>query len=203
MATGLLQNQTWNVGRAAKQCAACQTDLTPGAACWAALVGWPTGDKSERSKGDRPVEHPPYERLDFCTTCWEAGKRPLPPAELFSWWRTQIVTGEKKANPFVDDSVLLDIFNRLTDRTEVLDIRLRFVLALLLMRKRLLRYEGLAELSASQKEQFAHFTTPPEVWRMQQRGQEPETLVLNPHLTTDQISEVSQQLSGILAEELL
>ena len=41
MATGLLQNQTWNVGRAAKQCAACQTDLTPGAAYTLHVLGLP------------------------------------------------------------------------------------------------------------------------------------------------------------------
>ena len=30
MATGLLQNQTWNVGKAGKLCAACQTELNAG-----------------------------------------------------------------------------------------------------------------------------------------------------------------------------
>ncbi len=198
MATGLLQNQTWNVGKAGKLCAACQTELTAGSPCWAALVEWPATEKREKADEGKP----PYERLDFCVSCWEAGKRPNPPAEMFSWWRAQLTLGEKKPSLFVDDSVLLDLFNRLADRHDAQDVRFRFVLALLLMRKRLLRYEGTAALSAAQQQQFAGTNPLPELWRMQPRGQEPETLVINPHLTTEQIAEVSTQLSGILAEEV-
>ena len=91
---------------------------------------------------------------------------------------------------FVDDSVLIDLFQRLEGRDGQEDIRLRFVLALILMRKRLLRYEGMAQGVA------------PETWRMRPRGTDEEVTVINPQLTESQIGEVSQQLSGILAEEV-
>ena len=42
----------------------------------------------------------------------------------------------------------------------------------------------------------------PETWRMMPRGSDQAVLVVNPHLTADQITEVSQQLSAILAEEI-
>lgn len=198
MATGLLQNQTWNVGRAGKQCAGCQMDLAPGSACWAALVEWPATEQ----RGKASEARTPYERLDFCMNCWDSGKRPTPPAEMFSWWKAQITHEEKKRNLFVDDSVLIDLFNRLADKTDMQDLRFRFVLALLLMRKRLLRYEGTTPLTAAQEQQFANINPQPEIWRMLPRGTQSEALVVNPHLTTEQIAEVSGQLSGILAEEV-
>jgi hypothetical protein len=76
------------------------------------------------------------------------------------------------------------------------------VLALILMRKRLLKYEGTEEAPPA--------TDPaapkaPETWRMLPKATEgwaAAVHVINPHLTADQITEVAQQLSAILAEEV-
>jgi len=108
---------------------------------------------------------------------------------MFSFWKTNVPEPTAKKRMFVDDSVLIDLFQRLEGRDTAAEIRLRFVLALILMRKRLLRYEGMAE------------GVVPESWRMRPRGTEDEVLVINPQLNESQIGEVSQQLSGILAEE--
>ena len=81
------------------------------------------------------------------------------------------------------------------------------MLALILMRKRRLRSVSVEEQVAGEGE----------VWRMVVRGsgagggsggggtggETPGVVhVVNPHLTEEQIAEVSQQLSAILAEEL-
>lgn len=120
---------------------------------------------------------------------------------MFSYWKTVVPETQKKARTFVDDSVLLDLFNRLAEREEILDLRFRFVLALLLMRKRLLKYESTSPLSEELRAKFTDITPLPEAWNMTQRGGN-SVMVLNPHLTAEQIGEVSQQLSGILAEEI-
>lgn len=142
----------------------------------------------------------PWQRLNFCPECWNTGKRPAPPTEMFSFWKTVVPESQKKAKTFVDDSVLLDLFNRLAERAEILDLQFRFVLALLLMRKRLLKYDGASVLSDELQSKFGHLTPLPEAWNMTLRGGA-AVIVLNPHLTAEQIGEVSQQLSGILAEE--
>ncbi len=118
---------------------------------------------------------------------------------MFSFWKTIVPESEKKPKVFVDDSVLIDLFNRLADRDELMDLRFRFVLALLLMRKRLLKYESTTALPEQLHSKFGHLNPVPEVWNMTQRGGV-AVVVLNPHLTAEQIGEVSQQLSGILAE---
>ena len=93
----------------------------------------------------------------------------------------------------------MDVFQRMEGKTEPQEIRFRFVLALILMRKRLLKYEGMEEAPP-----VTDLTTPkhPEIWRMLPRGTETPVHVINPHLNAEQITEVSQQLSAILAEEV-
>lgn len=193
-----MQNQTWDVGKVGGQCAQCATELPPGALCWAALV---EVRSLSAAQDDSKIPTSPWQRLNFCPECWNSGKRPTAPVEMFSFWKTLVPESQKKAKTFVDDTVLLDLFNRLADREDVLDLRFRFVLALLLMRKRLLKYEGTSPLPEPLKTKYAALTPLPEAWNMTLRGGI-AVIVLNPHLTAEQIGEVSQQLSGILAEEI-
>ena len=193
-----MQNQTWDVGKVGGQCAQCATELPPGAACWAALV---EVRSLPPAQGESKTPVSPWQRMNFCPACWNSGKRPTAPVEMFSFWKTLVPESQKKAKTFVDDAVLLDLFNRLADREDILDLRFRFVLTLLLMRKRLLKYEGTSALTEALKTQYSALTPLPEAWNMTVRGGI-AVMVLNPHLTAEQIGEVSQQLSGILAEEI-
>lgn len=196
----------WSISRAAQTCRACNTALNPGDPCWAALVeGLPPDPATPDAKPQ------PYTRLDYCDACWSAGKRPptqtdsptvATPITLLSFWKSTVPVPNQKKKLFVDDSVLQDLFTRLAEKTDPQDIRFRFVLALILMRKRLLRYDSTLP------------DTTPETWLMTPRGawhgrpahdplydQNP-VKVINPNLTPDQIAEVSTQLSTILAEEI-
>ncbi|MCL5946234.1 MAG: hypothetical protein M1472_05200 [Planctomycetes bacterium] len=198
MATLLLQNQSWDVGQVGGQCAGCSVELPPGAPCWATLV---EVRSVPQPSGEVKTSAGAWQRLNFCPECWRGGKRPAAPAEMFSFWKTIVPESPKKPKVFVDDSVLLDLFNRLADREEIMDLRFRFVLALLLMRKRLLKYEGTSAMPEILRDKFGNLTPLPEVWNMIQRGGG-AVVVLNPHLSAEQIGEVSQQLSSILAEEI-
>ncbi len=208
---------SWNVGRVAGRCAACGTELPPNQTCWAALCdGWPAkkpaGEPAAKADKKKDEQEPsPFIRVDFCEACWAKGRRPenVPPESIgldpaakltmFSYWRTTVPEPQQKKKLLVDDSVLMDVFQRMEGKTEPQEIRFRFVLALILMRKRLLKYEGMEETHAA-----ADPTAPktPETWRMLPRGTEAAVHVINPHLTAEQITEVSQQLSAILAEEV-
>jgi hypothetical protein len=210
---------SWNVGRVAGRCAACGTELPPNQTCWAALCdGWPAkrapaaeapGKADPKKKDD--LEPSPFIRVDFCEACWAKGRRPenvapesigLEPAAkltMFSFWRTTVPEPQQKKKLLVDDSVLMDVFQRMEGKSEPQEIRFRFVLALILMRKRLLKYEGMEELPPVTDSMAPK---PPETWRMLPKGTEAPVHVINPHLTAEQITEVSQQLSAILAEEV-
>jgi len=184
---------SWHVGKVGQQCAGCGAALAPQAACWAALCDRPVAAVAEGE--ERPAgagAESPFVRVDFCEACWEAGKRPQG-METFSHWKTTVPAPEQKKKLLVDDAVLADVFGRMEGKTEPRDVRFRFVLALILMRKRLLKYEGMEEKKEGASE---------EVWRMIPRGSEEAVRVINPHLTAEQIAEVSGQLSAILAEEV-
>jgi len=200
-----LQSGGWNVGRATGKCAGCGVELLPGAVCWAALCDGVLVLRTEGEKKEEAVRAP-FMRVDYCEACWAAGKRPVMAGgggEMFSYWKTAVPEAQQKKKLLVDDSVLVDVFARMEGKTEAAEVRFRFVLALILMRKRLLKYEGMVEQAGGE----AEGTLKPEVWRMIPRGaagEEPreEVHVVNPHLTAEQIAEVSQQLSAILAEEV-
>ncbi|MCL2640002.1 MAG: hypothetical protein FWD53_04075 [Phycisphaerales bacterium] len=196
--TTLNTQSSWNVGRTSAVCAACQVAILPNAVCWAALCDRlveQLAPEEKSKKKDRDKEPPsPFLRIDFCEKCWADGKRPVEgEGEMFSFWKTIVPEPQQKKKLLVDDNVLADVFQRMEDKTEPQEIRFRFVLALILMRKRLLKYEGMEPASPD---------STIETWRMLPRGTDKPVHVINPHLTADQITEVSQQLSAILAEEI-
>ena len=75
------------------------------------------------------------QRRDFSVAYWEKEK-----PEVFCFWKTRLPHPEQKKKVFVDDEMLMAFFERLTDETEAERLNFRFVLALILMRKRRLKY---------------------------------------------------------------
>ncbi|MGN6368577.1 MAG: hypothetical protein ACTHN5_09980 [Phycisphaerae bacterium] len=225
--TNIHSTSSWHVGRVTGRCHSCNVELPPNTPCWAALCDRPLDQLSpaekaaekEKEKPEKPdpkskkpddkPEPSPFLRIDFCESCWAAGKRPgggEPPLTMFSFWKTIVPVPEQKKKLLVDDSVLMDVFTRMEDKKEPQEIRFRFVLALILMRKRLLRYESTEQAPATTDpipQTPDPSVKPPETWTMFARGESDKPIhVINPHLDATQIAEVSQQLSAILAEEV-
>lgn len=133
-----------------------------------------------------------FRRLDVSMEAWREGHRP---ERIFSYWRSTVPEPSAKRRLFVDDEVLVNLFRRLSDATEPQRLAFRFVLALILMRKKLLRYEG----STNRNDASGN---PQEWWRMTPKGEIDVMEVLNPQLDEAQIQAVSQQLGEILEAEL-
>lgn len=166
----------YKVARSTGVCAASGKPLAPGTPCIATLC--------ERAEDDG------FDRKDFLLEAWEEGHRP---EGLFSYWKTVVPTADAKPNLLVDDTVLMDLFERLSEETRPQRIAFRFVLALILMRKRLLKFVGREGRDEDER------------WLMSPKGANPDTPpipVLNPNLTDDDIRELTAQLSEILQGEL-
>ena len=161
---------TIEVGRPGNRCAVCSADLAPGDRLMAAL--------RETAEG--------FERVDVCPACWPAFDR----AGLLAFWQAAVRRSDAKPKRFVDDEVLCELFERLADVPEPAKQNFRFVLGLILMRKRLLTYE------ASRHDDGR------DVWVVRRRGKQDRLDLLNPHLDELQVAEVSQQLGDILNENL-
>lgn len=160
------------------RCAATDQPLEPGSVCIATLVD------REDDEG--------FDRLDYSIDAWESGARP---ERLFSYWKTTVPKPEQRRKLLVDDAVLMDLFERLADDEREQRQAFRFVLALILMRKRLLKFVGRAETSEGE----------PERWQLRPKGSDPDDPpmeVTNPKLTDDDVRELTDQLSEILQSEL-
>ena len=161
--------EQWEVQRSGGQCAGTGKELAPGEEYYAALI----------DKGTA------FERHDYSCEYWdEQGP------EVFSFWKTRIPLPNQKKKLFVDDGILINLFERLADEDESIKLNFRFVLALILMRKRLLKYQD-----STRKEDK-------EVWQMRFVRETDVHEVVNPQLNEEEIQQVSEQLSGILEGEL-
>lgn len=168
----------YRVGRATGVCASSGVVLQPGDECIATLC--------ERDEDDG------FDRIDYCTSEWESGSRP---ERLFSYWRTIVPASDAKEKILVDDTVLMDLFERLGEDTREQRIAFRFILALILMRKRLLRYVRRGDVVEGQNE----------IWFMRVKGSDPDSPhieVINPQLSEEDIRELSDQLTEVLQGEI-
>ena len=170
----------WDVAKTQGVCAGCGQTLEPKQEYYAALV------EAAQDNHQTPQQTTNgFGRCDYCEICWEK----LGP-EVFCFWKTQLPEPQEKKKLLVDDAVLLDIFERLAEADEQAKINFRFVLALILMRKRILKYQQ-TDLRDGQ-----------EFWIMGQVREQTTHEVLNPNLDETQIQEVSEQLSSILRSQL-
>ena len=132
---------------------------------------------------DRPEG---FVRQDYSVEAWTGS-----PEDAFCFWKSQVPKKGQKKNVIVDNDVLIDFFERLTGEPEPVKVQFRFVLALMLMRKRLLRYEGTTDVDGD------------ETWTMTLTTNDSAHEVVNPHLQDDEIDAVSEQLTAILHGDFL
>ncbi len=157
--------EQWQVQRSSGKCIGTENNLQPGEEYYAALI--------EAEEG--------FERRDYSVSFWEENS-----PEVFCYWKTRIPIKEEKKKLMVDDAVLTNIFERLEKEEEKTKINFRFVLALILMRKRKLKYEDSIRKEGK------------EIWQMKLVKDTRIHKVVNPQLNAEQIEKVSQELSTIL-----
>jgi hypothetical protein len=152
------------------QCSVCATAIAPEARFMAALAESPEG----------------FARIDTCLECWPRQKMD----NLVAFWQTAMPRPEAKKKLFVDDTILCELFERLNGVEEPAKVNFRFVLGLILMRKRLVVYEGTRRDGER------------EIWVVRLRGREDHLDLANPRLDEEKMREVSEQLNEILHQEL-
>jgi len=131
---------TYPIGRPQRSCAATGRPLAAGEHTVATLVENPqTGQ---------------IERRDFSLEAWNATPRPVPARLLLASWKVTVPATDEKPRPILDDDAMLDLFEQLdggdtpappgsTDEKPATGrAALRLVLALMMIRRRLLSHES-------------------------------------------------------------
>ena len=159
----------WEINKPLGQCYGSEKTIEAGEGYFGALV--------ETEEG--------LARRDFCGEYWEAEK-----PEVFCYWKTRLPKPDEKKQIFVDDEMLMAFFERLAEETEQEKVNFRFVLALILMRKRRLKYDRTKNEGDV------------EIWRLRVVGEGEYVEVVNPHLDEEQIGQLSSQMGQILHADL-
>lgn len=77
-------------------------------------------------------------RRDFAAEAWHG-----PPADAFAFWGGRVPPPDQKRRLTFDDELLMDCFSRLADNPDPAKVQFRYVLALLLLRRKRLRFDDL------------------------------------------------------------
>ena len=179
----------YDIERPTGQCAFTARLLEPGETYMATLVE--VDEQSDAAPGSSAAVGLGLRRLDVSMEAWGQGQRP---DSLFGYWKTVMPEPNQKKKLFVDDDLLMNLFQRLADTDQPQRLAFRFVLCLILTRKRLLRYEGSTKRTVEGHEQ--------EWWVLMPKGASVTVEVLNPQLDDPQVQQVTDQLSEILEAEL-
>ena len=159
----------WEINKPLGQCCGSDRQLETGEEYFSALV--------ETEEG--------LQRRDFCVEYWQEQK-----PQVFCYWKSKFEAEEKKKKIFVDDEMLMAFFERLEMETDEEKINFRFVLMLILMRKRKLKYDS------------TQIEDGKEIWKLRVVGTKDFVSVVNPHLQEEQIEQLSGQLGEILQADL-
>lgn len=155
----------WEIKKTLGQCSGTEREFEVDEEYFAALV--------ETDEG--------LQRVDFSMDYWNEHK-----PEVYCFWKTKMPNPELKKKVFINDEMLMAFFDRLAEETAIEKVNFRFVLTLILMRKRKLKYDA------------CRIEDGKEVWTLKVTAQDRTADVVNPHLTEDQIESLSSQMGQIL-----
>jgi hypothetical protein len=103
-----------------RRCAATGRELRPGEKVFSVLL-----DADGR-----------FVRQDYSAEAWQG-----PPAGAYGFWAGRVGAADAPRRPPINDELLADCFAQLEGREEPAKVNVRYVLGLLLMRRRRLRFE--------------------------------------------------------------
>ena len=110
----------FDIKRSQRRCCVTDESFQPGDTYYSALV-----EQSDE-----------FVRQDFCADAWKG-----PPENCVGWWKCQIPASHPNRVYWAPNDVLIAYFQQLIDRPDKADTL--YVMALLLIRKRLLRIESI------------------------------------------------------------
>lgn len=108
----------FEVQRCTRHCAASGHELKPGESFYSVLM----------AEGAQVV------RYDYASGAWQG-----PPAGALGWWKSQVPERDTKKMQWAPNDVMLGLLEQLADQPQLADMR--YVLSLLLVRRRVLRVE--------------------------------------------------------------
>ncbi|QQE11124.1 hypothetical protein JD969_16715 [Planctomycetota bacterium] len=195
--------QQYDIERITGHCAFTNRQLQPGETYYATLVELTDEEMEQLAKTDKAKSALGLKRLDVSSQVWDQGNRPN---NIFGYWKATVPEPNEKKRQFVDDTVLMDMIKKLGISDDEDKLAFRYVLALILMRKRLLRYDS-SEKQTIENEDGT--TTTQELWTltpklnvkkgpMSKWDEDNKLELIDPKLNAEKIEQVTIQLGDVL-----
>jgi hypothetical protein len=121
-------------------------------------------------------------RKDYCADAWSG-----PPETAFGWWKSRVPAPNSRKIKLAPNDVLLELFDQLAEQAGREDIR--YILTLLLIRRRVLRLEKAGNESGAHGAEYMVVYCP-------KRETTHEVTVAVP--SDERVEEIQQQLSELL-----
>lgn len=171
---------SFDIGRFTGQCAATGEAIAGGTPFVASLA--------EAVDEGRPV----LRRIDWSAQAWDGGARP---EGLVCFWRGTAPNPGERRRILLDDHTLLEMVERLEGETDPRRIAYRWILALVLLRRKVLKLDRV-ERSADDP--------PVERWLLRAKGAPEEAAPLglvNPQIRDEELRELADQLGELVHGE--
>ncbi len=156
----------WQIAKLQNRCASCGSQMTEGQEIRSALFD--TGTE--------------FLRRDYCMACWAKGE----PEGTFSSWKTK-VPPKGEARPLAGDDVLRDMFARLENAADDHKLRFRYVLALLLTRRKIFKFKHI------EREEGRSWLV------LSDRDTDQSIRVLDPQMSEQEIAALSEEMGQVFA----
>jgi hypothetical protein len=151
-----------------RRCAATGRELQPGERFYSVLL-----DQAGQ-----------FIRQDYAGDTWQG-----PPERAFSFWTGRVPAQDQSRRPRIDEDVLMDCFQRLQAQTEPGRLNFRYVVALLLMRRKRLRFEETRVENGQ------------EILSLRCNRTRAVHRVLNPRLSEEEMAAVQEEVFEVLGWE--
>ena len=161
--------EEWHMRRRGETCEICRRAFAPGEAIQAYLHESPEG----------------YQRRDYCADC-----QPSDAALAIGSWRTRRPEPTAKKSLTFDREAIYKLFEKLDGVETRQQRQLRFVLGLLLWRKKVLKFVRAEAVDGT------------EVWHYTMPRAESQHAVIRPELDEEQLEQLGTQLESLLAGQI-
>lgn len=130
-------------------------------------------------------------RVAYSLDAWAKGPNLPPGAALFGFWRRTLPESEDQPKQLVSEDELFDLFEQLGEATEHKQLAFRYLLALILMRKKILLFEQSKPRTREEPGEL--------IVRQRVKGGGGELFsVLDPGLDDDTVAQATEELGQIM-----
>ncbi|VTS02257.1 hypothetical protein [Tuwongella immobilis] len=126
-------------------------------------------------------ENGQFVRKDYAENAWKGA-----PEGAIAFWQSRIPTSKGTKRPTINDDMLMECLDRLADHVDPGQVRFRYVAALLLMRRRRLKFDEVTHLAGQDRMRLT----------CSKSGRKFD--VIDPHLNESELESVQSEVFRIL-----